>query len=112
MMVACGSQRNVSVPTFVSFTFHVTVPMKATPVFLLTLPGATRCASWMLARSLTTIRYVPRRIALKDCPALVLSVIVNPGPTVSTSGVFAEIAAVGVGVGIGVGAGGGAAPTV
>src|SRR5580765_891119 len=105
---ACGSHRKRRVPGFASLTLQVCVPTNGT-VVLRSKPGATRCASWIRARSRTATVYVPVFNFLTAAPADVFSVIVNPGLEVSTS---FDAGVTTPGVGFGAGSGAGTLPTL
>src|SRR5262245_62168307 len=102
---ACGSHRKRKVPGRASFTRQTWVPVNVSGVVRRLNPGAITCASWSRLRSRTVSVYVPTFIDLTVFPDAVWSVIVNPGPLVSTSFVFGVTVPAGAGVGDGEGEG-------
>ena len=85
-------------PAF-SETFHVAVPLNATPVAL-EIPGPVRWKLSVAERSVTTIVNAPTGRLESAEPSVERSEIFAPGPTDASSFVAAGF---GVGVGVGVG---------
>jgi len=75
IVFGCASQRNVYVPTW-SVSFHVRLPAKAMPVFLLT-PGPSRWKLWDELWSEMTNLCDPGLACVTLAPLAFLSVIVG-----------------------------------